>query len=114
MSVEAQLPMRVRAMAPAEAPLVAAFFDEAPEYWHLAEGHLDPGAKAQAFFAEAPPGCDPAGSLRLGGFLGDRLSGVSELSFGFPERDDAYLGLMLLGPWAQGQGHQLQRLVRDL
>ena len=34
-----------------------------------------------------------------------RLSGVAEVSYGFPESSDAYLGLMLLGPWAQGGGH---------
>ncbi|WP_248298189.1 N-acetyltransferase [Tabrizicola sp. YIM 78059] len=36
---------------------------------------------------------------------GMRLSGVAELSYGFPEATDAYLGLMLLGPWARGAGH---------
>jgi len=30
---------------------------------------------------------------------------VAELSYGFPDPSDAYLGLMLLGPWAQGKGH---------
>jgi GNAT superfamily N-acetyltransferase len=27
------------------------------------------------------------------------------VSYGFPEPGDAYLGLMILGPWAQGAGH---------
>ena len=30
---------------------------------------------------------------------------MAELSYGFPDPSDAYLGLMLLGPWAQGAGH---------
>lgn len=90
--------------AGADLARVAAFWRAAPDYWHLAEGGCDPQAKARAFFDDAPPGCDPALSQRLGLFLGRRLSGVAELSFGFPEPGDAYLGLMVLGPWAQGAG----------
>jgi GNAT superfamily N-acetyltransferase len=108
----------IRDLAPSEAPLVARFYAQAPDYWLLAEGACDPDRQAAEFFTDAPPGCDPAASHRLGLFLpepgsapgvGDgaegRLSGVAELSFGFPEPRDAYLGLMLLGPWAQGAGH---------
>jgi GNAT superfamily N-acetyltransferase len=97
--------MQIRELAPAEAPLVAAFYRDAPDYWLLAEGAVDPDRQAREFFTDAPPGCDPAKSHRLGLFLGDRLSGVAEVSYGFPEPDDAYLGLMLLGPWAQGANH---------
>jgi GNAT superfamily N-acetyltransferase len=96
--------MLIRALTPDEAPRVARFYAEAPEYWHLAEGRCDPVAQARDFFTDAPPGCDPQDSHRLGLFLQDRLSGVAELSYGFPEPVDAYLGLMLLGPWAQGAG----------
>jgi GNAT superfamily N-acetyltransferase len=97
--------MQVRRLDPAEAPRVARFYREAPEYWLLAEGAVDPDRQAEEFFTDAPPGCDPAKSHRLGLFLNDRLSGVGEVSYGFPEPADAYLGLMLLGPWAQGMGH---------
>jgi GNAT superfamily N-acetyltransferase len=101
----------IRALSPDEALLVARFYRDAPDYWVLAEGRCNPDAQAGDFFTDAPPGCDPAQSHRLGLFLpADRgaapvLSGVAELSFGFPEPQDAYLGLMLLGPWAQGLGH---------
>jgi GNAT superfamily N-acetyltransferase len=111
----------IRALTPNEAPLVARFYRDAPDYWLLAEGRCNPDVQAREFFTDAPPGCDPAQSHRLGLFLpadtgtspppgGEggsalRLSGVAELSFGFPEPQDAYLGLMLLGPWAQRQGH---------
>lgn len=95
----------IRTLRPIDAPLVADFYRAAPAYWLLAEGALDPDAKAAAFFTDCPPNCDPAASARLGFFLGDRLSGLAELSFGFPSAGDAYLGLMMLGPWAQGAGH---------
>lgn len=91
--------------ATADLPALSAFYRAAPDYWVLAEGRCDPEAKAAAFFTDAPPGCDPAASQRLALFLGGRLSGVAELSFGFPQPGDAYLGLMILGPWARGAGH---------
>lgn len=97
--------MRIRELFPSETALVAQFYREAPDYWLLAEGRCDPAAQAQDFFTDAPPNCDPAQSDRLGLFLNQRLSGVAELSYGFPEPSDAYLGLMILGPWAQGAGH---------
>lgn len=97
--------MRIRELFPSETALVAQFYREAPDYWLLAEGRCNPEAQAQDFFTDAPPNCDPAQSDRLGLFVNQRLSGVAELSYGFPEPGDAYLGLMLLGPWAQGAGH---------
>lgn len=97
--------MRIRELFPSETALVAQFYREAPDYWLLAEGRCDPQAQASDFFTDAPPNCDPATSDRLGLFVNQRLSGVAELSFGFPEPGDAYLGLMVLGRWAQGAGH---------
>jgi GNAT superfamily N-acetyltransferase len=97
--------MRIRELFPSETALVAQFYREAPDYWLLAEGRCDPAHQAQEFFTDAPPNCDPAQSDRLGLFVNQRLSGVAELSYGFPEPSDAYLGLMLIGPWAQQAGH---------
>ncbi len=97
--------MRIRELFPSETAQIAQFYREAPDYWLLAEGRCDPQAQAQDFFTDAPPNCDPQDSDRLGLFVAQRLSGVAELSYGFPDPSDAYLGLMLLGPWAQGKGH---------
>lgn len=97
--------MRIRELFPSETALVTQFYREAPDYWLLAEGRVDPERQAQEFFTDAPPNCNPNESDRLGLFIDHRLSGVAELSYGFPERNDAYLGLMILGPWAQGAGH---------
>lgn len=101
----AQTDCLIRHLDPSEASLVAEFYRAAPDYWLLAEGGCEPDRQATEFFTDCPPGCDPAASDHLGLFLGRRLSGVAELSYGFPEPDDAYLGLMMLGPWAQGAGH---------
>jgi GNAT superfamily N-acetyltransferase len=97
--------MRIRELFPSETALVTQFYREAPDYWLLAKGRIDAQAQASDFFTDAPPNCDPATSDRLGLFLNQRLSGLAELSYGFPEPNDAYLGLMILGPWVQGAGH---------
>ncbi len=89
--------MIIRALDPAQdVKKVARFYREAPEYWPLAD-RVPPGpTKAAEFFTDGPPGCDAARSHRLGMFLNGRLSGVAELSFGFPEPDNPYLGLLML------------------
>ncbi|SEW27989.1 Acetyltransferase (GNAT) family protein [Cognatiyoonia koreensis] len=96
----------IRALDPAlDLDRVHAFYRDAPDYWELAEGRVPGLHKARDFFTDGPPGCDPANSHRLGYFLDDRLSGLAELSFGFPAQGDAYLGLMMLGPWARSAGY---------
>lgn len=92
-------------------PLVRSFYAEAPDFWLLAEGVAPDEGKARAFFTDCPPGCDIADSHRLGLFVGNRLTGLAELCFGFPQPDDAYLGLMIIGPWAQGRGHGRRFLI---
>lgn len=83
---------------------VAALYARAADYWLLADRRPPDMAKAMAFFTDGPPGADPARAHRLGLFSHGKLAGVAELSFGFPEPQDAYLGLMLLAPEARSQG----------
>lgn len=104
---------------PADRPAVAAFLDEAADYWLLADGAPPGPQAADDFFTDCPPSCDPAASHRLGIFRDGRLSGLAELSFGFPEPADAYLGLMILAPRIRGLGHgarllaHVERLARE-
>lgn len=92
---------------------VEAFFREAADYIRLERGD-DPGPEVtDEFFADAPPGCDPAQSLRLGLFDGGQLIAVAETGFGYPEPDDAYLGLMIVVPAARGTGTG-QRFLRHI
>lgn len=78
-------------------------FLRAADYVELAEG-VAPGAEQIAdFFDEAPPGVDPASSLKLA--AGDApLDGIADLAFGYPQAEDAFLGLLLLAPEARGRG----------
>lgn len=97
--------MLIRSLDPtADLAAVTALQAEVADYWLLAEGRCDPALKAAEFFTDGPPGCDPAQSHRLGLFIDNRLSGLAELSFGFPAPTDAYLGLMILAPRLRGKG----------
>lgn len=97
--------MLIRSLHPvADLAAVTAVQAEAQDYWLLAEGKCDPAAKAAEFFTDGPPGCDPARSHRLGLFADGVLGGLAELSFGFPEVRDAYLGLMLIAPRLRSKG----------
>lgn len=83
---------------------VLALYTAAQDFWLLTDRKLPDLQKAADFFTDTPPNCDPSQSCRLGLFAGGRLIGVAELSFGFPEPQDAYLGLMVFAPDARGIG----------
>ena len=104
--------MLIRSLiAKSDLAIVHEFYTKAPDYWQLAEGQ-EPGLqKARDFFTDTPPNCDPKVSLRLGLFLGDRLSGLAELFFGFLTAGDSYLSLMVLGPWARNYGNDKKFLA---
>ena len=83
---------------------VLEFYTDAPDYWEEAEGFRPDRDKVSEFFDENLPNCDPDETRRLGLFIDERLSGIADLFFGFPSKSDAYVGLMLLGPWARNKG----------
>ncbi len=97
-------PLIRRLDATADLALVVALHAEAADYWTLADRRPPDRQKALDFFTDGPPGCDPALSHRLGLFVQGVLAGVAELSFGFPEPADAYLGLMILAPRCRSGG----------
>lgn len=84
--------------------LVDAFFQESADYITLERGEGPGPEVTHEFFTDAPPGCDPAASLRLGLFDGARLIALAETGFGYPEQDDAFIGLMIVAPAARGTG----------
>lgn len=96
--------MEIRELDPmADRAEVVALFQQAADFVALIEG-VEPGPRqAEDFFADVPPGGDLGRSQKLGLFEG-RLLGIVDLAFGFPEPEDAFLGLMLLTPEARGRG----------
>lgn len=80
---------------------IEALCAEAVDFWVMTDRKPSDRAKAAAFFTDCLPGCDPALSQRLGFFQQDRLVGVAELAFGFPNPEDACFELRLLFPSAR-------------
>lgn len=98
-------PLQIRPLSPAtDRDLVAGLYARATDYVMLEGGTPPTPAMADDFFADAPPGGDPAEGAKLGLFDGDALVGLADLAFGWPEARDAYLGTMILAPEARGRG----------
>lgn len=95
---------------------LTAFFVGVADYIQLERGTAPGPELMDEFFGDAPPGCDPAASARLGLFGAGQLLGIAEMGFGYPKPEDAYLGLMLLHPEARGggKGACLLRHLEDL
>jgi GNAT superfamily N-acetyltransferase len=107
-------PASIRRLSPAtDREAVAALYSAAADYILLESGGGDPVLLADEFFADAPPGGDPADGEKLGLFLDGRLAGIADLAFGWPEARDAYLGTMILAPDARGHGHGA-RFLREV
>lgn len=111
-------PVALVALHPADDfDAVEAVYREAADYLALESG-LTPDVAARAFFEDHPPTGDEA-PLKFG-ILGDAgaLVAIGDLAFGYPEMDDAYLGLLLLVPTARGEGlgpaifDEVKRLAR--
>lgn len=95
----------LRPLGPDDRAAVADLLARAADYVLLETGQPPGDATLEDFFSDAPPGIDPATSLRLGAAAPDgRLAGIAELAFGWPAPHDAYIGLLLLDPAARGQG----------
>ena len=97
--------MLIRPLDPVtDRALVTALLDQTADYIRL-ERDTDPGPEVVTeFFTDAPPGCDPAQSLRLGLFDAGTLIAIAEMAFGYPEPQDAYLGFMVVSAKARGKG----------
>ena len=96
----------IRSLDPvADADAVTDLYRRAADYVLLETGLPPTAAETRAFFTDAPPGGDPQTSLKLGLFLPDgQLAAIADLGFGFPEPDDAYIGLMLIDAAHRNRG----------
>lgn len=97
--------MQIRPLDPiADRAPVDAFFAASVDYIRLERDETPGPEVTEEFFTEAPPGCDPAASHRIGLFAANRLIGLAELAFGYPTATDAFIGLMMIAPAARGTG----------
>ncbi len=101
----------IRALqATTDAHAVTNLFQRAADYVTLESGQLPDINQTHDFFTGAPPGRDPATALHLGLFLQhNQLVAIAEVGFGFPNPDDAYIGLLLIDP-----AHRGKRLGQDM
>ena len=84
--------------------IVADMFRRAADYVMLESGQGPGDAEVDDFFNGAPPGTDRSKSLHLGLFAPDgQLVAIAGAIFGFPNPDDAYLGLLLIDPAHRGK-----------
>lgn len=106
--------MQIRQLDPqADRAALRQFFDAIADYVLIERGTPPDAALIDEFLTEAPPGCDPAASSRLGLFDGGKLIAVAEMAIGFPGPTDAYLGFLAVAAPARGRGagvHLLQHL----
>ena len=87
-----------------DAQLVLDLCRRAADYVDFESGRAPNEASVDEYFTDAPPGGDPATSLKLGLFESGHLMGIVDLAFRYPEAQDAYLGLILLAQEARGRG----------
>jgi len=90
-----------------DAAAVRSLQDRAADYLDLETGEPPGDATVAEFFAPAPFVTDPADNLKLGLFSGGRLDAIADLAFGFPEPQDAFIGLLLIAAdrRSHGLGH---------
>ena len=88
----------------ADSDAVTDFFTRAADYVLLESGQPPSVAQTHGFFAEAPPGIDAATSQHFGLYLADHLlAAIATVAYGFPNPDDAYIGLLLIDPDHRGK-----------
>jgi GNAT superfamily N-acetyltransferase len=75
---------------------VADLFARAADYVLLESGLPPAPDAADDFFTEAPPGKTAADCIHVGLFSGHRLDAMATFSFGYPDPQDAYIGLLIV------------------
>jgi len=81
------------------------FILKAADYWALEQGKPPRASAAEDFFAEGPPGRDLSTTRKLGLFGPDgTLGALADVAYGYPEAEDAYLGLLVLKPDLRSKG----------
>jgi len=103
---------RIRPLIPADASTVRDLYDRAADFVMLESGTAPSDTMVADFFTDCPPGGDLAASCKLGMFIpGGLLVAIADMAFGYPETDDAYIGLLLIDRNCRGMG--LGRIFLD-
>lgn len=97
---------RIRDLTPGDdKAAVRALYDRAADFVMLESGTEPSDTMVTDFFTDCPPGSDLAKSCKLGMFLpSGKLVAIADMAFGYPESDDAYIGLLLIASESRGNG----------
>ena len=82
---------------------VAALFQAASDYVELESGQPPTRQTVVDFFEERPPKLSDDDTRHIGVVEHGRLVGITGLCFGYPERSDCYLGMLIFEPAARGK-----------
>lgn len=97
---------QIRLLAPSDdAAAVRNLYERAADFVMLESGTAPSDSTVAEYFNDCPPGVDLATSRKLGMFMpGGKLVAIADLAFGYPEADDAYIGLLLVDQNCRGMG----------
>jgi len=89
--------------------------EAAPAYFHTVTGTLAGAAEAQRTFTALPPGKTYADKFVWGLYEGEVMIGCADVIRGYPVREKAVIGLLLLAePWQRrGLGRAFAALIEQ-
>lgn len=79
-------------------------FDAAADCVTLETGAPPNDDTVPEFFSDCPPDIGPDDVVHIGCFVDGVLIGVINLSFGYPDTSDSYIGLLIVDPTMCGRG----------
>jgi RimJ/RimL family protein N-acetyltransferase len=109
------LTLRALTGQPAEMAALQCVLEAAPAYFETVIGGPPGGAEAQSTFTALPPGKDYHDKFVWGLYSGDAMIGCADVIRGYPLRQSAIIGLLLLAEdWQRrGLGRAFAALVEQ-
>jgi len=109
------LTLRLLSGEPAEMAALQCVLEAAPSYYQAVTGAPPQGALAQSTFTALPPDKSYDDKFVWGLYAADAMIGCADVIRGYPTRDKALIGLLLLAePWQQrGLGRAFAALVEQ-
>ena len=104
MNLDTGFRLRLLTGQPAEMAALQCLLEEAPAYFQNVTGSLPGDAEAQSTFTALPPGKTYEDKFVWGLYSGDAMIGCADVIRGYPVRESAVIGLLLLAEAWQRRG----------
>jgi RimJ/RimL family protein N-acetyltransferase len=107
--------MRLLTGAPAEMAALQCVLEAAPGYFERVAGSPPGSAEAQSTFTALPPNTGYEDKFVWGLYAGEAMIGCADVIRGYPTRDKAVIGLLLIAePWQRrGLGRAFAALIEQ-